>query len=89
MKTRGAAGFDAAAAVRRARAQLRESCRVKQRISAKLLAELAEFARLTLEAFARGRRVYFFGNGGSAAGFHFSPRALPDRTRATKSSRRP
>ena len=86
MKRRGAAGFDAAAAVRRARAQLRESCRVKQRISAKLLAELAEFARLTLEAFSRGRRVYFFGNGGSAADAQHLAAELQGRLRLNRAA---
>lgn len=86
MKTRGAAGFDAAAAVRQARAQLRESCRVKQRISARLLRELAEFARLTLDAFARGRRVYFFGNGGSAADAQHLAAELQGRLRLNRAA---
>jgi len=86
MKARGAAGFDAATAVRLARAQLRESCRVKQRISAKLLAELAEFARLTLEAFSRGRRVYFFGNGGSAADAQHLAAELQGRLRLNRAA---
>lgn len=37
--------FDTSAGVRLARAQLAESCRVKQRIQPALLARLANFAR--------------------------------------------
>jgi D-sedoheptulose 7-phosphate isomerase len=62
-----AARFDLNAAVRLARGQLAESCRVKQRIPRMLLVHLAELAQLTIAALALGRCVYLFGNGGSAA----------------------
>lgn len=81
---RGASGFDAAAAVRFAGAQLAESCRVKQRISRALLGRLAEFARLTLEALARGHRVYLFGNGGSAADAQHIAAELAGRLRRAR-----
>jgi len=64
---RDAARFDLSAAVRLARSQLAESCRVKQRIPRSLLLRLAELAQLTLEALTHGQCVYLFGNGGSAA----------------------
>ncbi len=64
---RDAASFDAAAAVRLARRQLAESCRVKQRISRAVLVDLAEFAQLTIAALSLQQCVYIFGNGGSAA----------------------
>ena len=81
---RGAKGFDAAAAVRLAAAQLAESCRVKQRISRALLRQLAEFARLTLEALGRGRRVYLFGNGGTAADAQHIAAELQGRQRRVR-----
>lgn len=81
---RGAASFDAVAAVRRARAQLRESARLKQRLSGRLLGQLAEFARLTLEALRRGRRVYLFGNGGSAADAQHIAAELQGRLRRAR-----
>jgi len=59
--------FDLNAAVRLGRAQLAESCRVKQRLSRALLLRLAELAQLSIEALTHGRCVYLFGNGGSAA----------------------
>jgi len=59
--------FDAREAVRRARAQLAESARLKQRLPALLLKRLAEFAEMTIDALLQGRCVYLFGNGGSAA----------------------
>ena len=49
------------------RAQLLESCRVKQSFSGELLARIETFAVRAAEAFAAGRRLIFFGNGGSAA----------------------
>ncbi|MBI4466563.1 MAG: SIS domain-containing protein [Acidobacteria bacterium] len=70
--------------MRLAAAQLRASCRVKQRISPALLGRLAEFARLTLEALARGRRVYLFGNGGSAADAQHIAAELQGRLRRVR-----
>src|SRR6202011_3031438 len=49
------------------RAQLRESCRVKQSFSDELLARIETFAVHGAEALAAGRKLVFFGNGGSAA----------------------
>jgi len=49
------------------RAHLRESCRVKESFSDELLARIETFAVRSAEALARGRKLVFFGNGGSAA----------------------
>ena len=49
------------------RAQLNESCRVKQSFSDELLARVETFAVRSAEALAAGRKLVFFGNGGSAA----------------------
>ncbi len=49
------------------RAQLNESCRVKQSFSEELLARVETFAVRAAEALAGGRKLVFFGNGGSAA----------------------
>jgi D-sedoheptulose 7-phosphate isomerase len=49
------------------RGQLRESCRVKQSFSDELLAGIEAFAVRAAEALAAGRKLVFFGNGGSAA----------------------
>jgi len=49
------------------REQLRESCRVKQSFSDGLLARIEMFAIRSAEALVAGRKLVFFGNGGSAA----------------------
>src|ERR1700736_5426682 len=49
------------------RAQLQESCRVKQSFSEELLVRIEAFAMRSAEALAAGRKLVFFGNGGSAA----------------------
>ncbi len=49
------------------RAQLAESCRVKQSFSDELLAHIEEFAVKSAAALEAGRKLVFFGNGGSAA----------------------
>jgi len=49
------------------RRQLRESCRVKQSFSDELVAGIEAFAVRAAEALAAGRKLIFFGNGGSAA----------------------
>jgi D-sedoheptulose 7-phosphate isomerase len=82
----GTSRFDAQAAVRFAGAQLKESCRVKQRISGPLLARLADFVRLTLDALAAGHRIYFFGNGGSAADAQHIAAELQGRLRRSRPS---
>jgi D-sedoheptulose 7-phosphate isomerase len=53
--------------IERIRAQLRESCRIKQSFSEELLARIEMFAVRSAEALAAGRKLVFFGNGGSAA----------------------
>ncbi len=79
-------GFDVAAAVRFAAAQVDESCRVKRRISRSLLKRVAEFARLTISALADGHRVYLFGNGGSAADAQHIAAELQGRLRRARAS---
>jgi D-sedoheptulose 7-phosphate isomerase len=49
------------------RAQLRESCRVKESFSEDLLQCIETFAERSADALARGAKLVFFGNGGSAA----------------------
>jgi D-sedoheptulose 7-phosphate isomerase len=49
------------------REQLAESCRVKQSLSEELLRRLAEFAAKSAAALQQGKKIVFFGNGGSAA----------------------
>ena len=49
------------------RAQLRESCRVKENFSSELISRIETFAERCAEALARGGKIVFFGNGGSAA----------------------
>jgi D-sedoheptulose 7-phosphate isomerase len=53
--------------IEKIREQLRESCRVKQSFSDELLARIEMFAMRSAEALAAGRKLVFFGNGGSAA----------------------
>lgn len=49
------------------RAQLRESARVKESFSEELLARIARFAETAAAAIQKGKKIVFFGNGGSAA----------------------
>jgi D-sedoheptulose 7-phosphate isomerase len=49
------------------RAQLDESCRVKQSFSPELVARIAEFAERAAAALRAGNKIVLFGNGGSAA----------------------
>ncbi len=49
------------------RSQLKESCRVKQSFSEDLLGRIEEFAVKSAAALAEGKKLVFFGNGGSAA----------------------
>jgi D-sedoheptulose 7-phosphate isomerase len=53
--------------IEKIREQLRDSCRVKQSFSDDLLARIEAFATRSAEALAAGRKLIFFGNGGSAA----------------------
>ncbi len=47
--------------------QIRESCRVKQSLSDETLERIEEFAVKCAAALAAGKKLVFFGNGGSAA----------------------
>ena len=49
------------------REQLAESCRVKASFSDELLKRIAAFAEKSAEALKQGKKIVFFGNGGSAA----------------------
>ena len=49
------------------RGQLKESCRVKQSFPEDLLGRIEEFAVKSAAALAAGKKIVFFGNGGSAA----------------------
>ncbi len=51
----------------RIRTQLEESIRVKQSLSAELIARVAQFAEKSAAAIRGGRKLVLFGNGGSAA----------------------
>jgi len=67
-------------------AQLRESCRVKQSFSDELLARIESFAERSAEALARGGKLAFFGNGGSAADAQHLAAELTVRLRADRPS---
>jgi D-sedoheptulose 7-phosphate isomerase len=49
------------------RAQLDESCRVKQSFSAELVERIAQFGERAAATLGAGGKLLFFGNGGSAA----------------------
>jgi D-sedoheptulose 7-phosphate isomerase len=49
------------------RAQLRESAAVRERFSDELLENIERFAEVASVALSRGKKIVFFGNGGSAA----------------------
>lgn len=49
------------------RRQLEESCRVKQAFTDELLGRIAQWAEQSAAALRAGRKLVFFGNGGSAA----------------------
>jgi D-sedoheptulose 7-phosphate isomerase len=49
------------------RSELRESASVKQNFSEELLGRVARFAEMGGAALKQGRKIIFFGNGGSAA----------------------
>lgn len=49
------------------RSELRESASVKQNFSEELLGRVARFAEMGAAALKDGRKIIFFGNGGSAA----------------------
>lgn len=68
------------------RAQLRDSCRVKESFSDELLARIETFAERSAEALARGGKLVFFGNGGSAADAQHLAAELTVRLRADRPS---
>lgn len=49
------------------RAQIQESCRVKQSFSDDLLGRIEILAERSAQALSRGNKIVWFGNGGSAA----------------------
>src|SRR5580658_6915532 len=49
------------------RAQIQESCRVKESFSDDLLGRIEVFAERSAQALSRGNKIVWFGNGGSAA----------------------
>jgi D-sedoheptulose 7-phosphate isomerase len=70
--------------IEKIREQLRESCRVKQSFSDELLGRIEMFAMLSAEALAAGRKLVFFGNGGSAADAQHLAAELVVRLRADR-----
>lgn len=47
--------------------RLTESIRVKERVRAQLIPVMEQATRLMIEAIEKGNKIFFFGNGGSAA----------------------
>jgi D-sedoheptulose 7-phosphate isomerase len=66
------------------REQLAESCRVKQNFSDELLRRVAEFAEKSAAALRQGKKLVFFGNGGSAADAQHLAAELTVRLRAER-----
>jgi D-sedoheptulose 7-phosphate isomerase len=66
------------------RAQLRESCRVKEAFSAELLKRIDQFAETAASALSKGCKMVFFGNGGSAADAQHLAAELVVRLRADR-----
>ena len=66
------------------RAQLRESCRVKEAFSAELLKSIDQFAEAAASALSKGHKIVFFGNGGSAADAQHLAAELIVRLRADR-----
>jgi D-sedoheptulose 7-phosphate isomerase len=66
------------------RAQLRESCRVKESFSEDLLLRIAKFAETSAAAIAQGHKIVLFGNGGSAADAQHLAAELVVRLRADR-----
>ncbi len=65
-------------------AQIRESCSVKQSFSPELVGRIETFAERAAEALARGGKLVFFGNGGSAADAQHLAAELVVRLRANR-----
>ncbi len=66
------------------RAQLKESCRVKQSLSEELLGRIEQFAVKSAAALEAGKKLVFFGNGGSAADAQHLAAELIVRLRANR-----
>ncbi len=66
------------------RRQIEESCRVKRSFSDELLAQIEEFAVKSAAALAAGKKLLFFGNGGSAADAQHLAAELVVRLRAER-----
>jgi|HubBroStandDraft_1064217.scaffolds.fasta_scaffold206896_2 D-sedoheptulose 7-phosphate isomerase len=66
------------------RAQLRESAAVRERFSQELLENIARFAEVASVAISRGKKIVYFGNGGSAADAQHLAAELVVRLRANR-----
>lgn len=66
------------------REQLAESCRVKGSFSEELLRRMAEFAAKSAAALQQGKKIVFFGNGGSAADAQHLAAEMTVRLRAER-----
>jgi D-sedoheptulose 7-phosphate isomerase len=66
------------------REQLAESCRVKQSFSEELLRRMAAYAEKSAAALQQGKKIVFFGNGGSAADAQHLAAELTVRLRAER-----
>ncbi len=66
------------------RSQLRESCRVKRSFTDALLSKIEAFAVRSADALRENRRIFFFGNGGSAADAQHLAAELVVRLRGTR-----
>ena len=64
--------------------ELDESCRVKQRFSGKLKAQIVQLAQSMAYALAEGRTTFWMGNGGSAADAQHIAAELVVRLRRTR-----
>ncbi|MFZ0332734.1 MAG: SIS domain-containing protein [Candidatus Acidiferrales bacterium] len=58
---------NASTAISQIREQLRESARIKESLSDELVEKIARCAEVSASAMTNGRKIIFFGNGGSAA----------------------
>jgi D-sedoheptulose 7-phosphate isomerase len=67
-------------------AHLRESCRIKQALSDETLASIEKCAERSADALARGGKLVFFGNGGSAADAQHLAAELTVRMRTDRPS---
>ncbi|MFZ0038848.1 MAG: SIS domain-containing protein [Candidatus Acidiferrales bacterium] len=66
------------------RTQLRESAAVRERFSQELLENISRFAEVASVAISRGKKIVYFGNGGSAADAQHLAAELVVRLRANR-----